>query len=165
MLLASWSNGESEPEHSACSKKARPHEVLAMYARGSALLLFRVRFKAKIHTASTPCLPLRPTSTLKTQWLRHLRSRANPSKPVILFNVVFTDRPSKWSQSIGAGLFGLKRIGGRGPDWDARGVEHEGGVEVGLKDSLVYSGYLLALLVGSFLERGAAPAETQNPRA
>src|SRR5882762_336905 len=66
--------------------------------------------EAEIHTASTPCLPFRPTSTLKTQWLLHLRSRASPSSPRILLSVVFTDRPSTCIQSNGAGLLTLGRI-------------------------------------------------------
>ena len=61
--------------------------------------------KERLHTASTPCLPLRPMSTLNTQWLRHFRSRARPSRPTILLSVVLTERPSTWIQSNGAGLF------------------------------------------------------------
>ena len=44
----------------------------------------------------------------------------------MLLSVVFTDRPSKCSQSKGAGLLGLNKIGvigGRGPDCEVRGVE------------------------------------------
>lgn len=42
----------------------------------------------------------------------------------MLLRVVFTDRPSKCSQSNGAGLLGLTRKGvRRGPDWDGRGVD------------------------------------------
>lgn len=38
----------------------------------------------------------------------------------MLLNVVLTDRPSKWSQSNGAGLFGLDEKGeGRGPECDS----------------------------------------------
>lgn len=52
---------------------------------------------------------------LNTQWLLHFRSLASPSSPVMLLSVVLTDRPSKCSQSKGAGLVKL------GPDWEGRG--------------------------------------------
>ncbi len=74
-----------------------------------------------------PWRDLRPTSMLKTQWLLHLRSRASPSRPIMLLSVVFTERPSKCSQSMGAGLFRFGAV-----EREARGklVEEVAGGEV-----------------------------------
>lgn len=57
---------------------------------------------------STPSRALRPRSTLRTQCARHFRSRARPSTPRMLESVVLILRPSKCSQSKGAGESGLR---------------------------------------------------------
>lgn len=57
--------------------------------------------------ASTPSRALRPRSKLRTQCARHFRSRARPSTPRMLESVVLILRPSKCSQSKGAGESGL----------------------------------------------------------
>ena len=43
-----------------------------------------------------------------------------------MLKVVFTERPSKWIQSMGAGLFGMRRavgVDGPDPDVDGRGAD------------------------------------------
>ena len=70
--------------------------------------------RGEVRTASIPCFARRPTSTLNTHCERQRRSRARPSSPFMLLNVVLTERPSKCIHSNGAPMFGERGGGERG---------------------------------------------------